>query len=257
MNDIIRVCKLAKDYKMSVVFDLHTLMHDNSYTIPTWVSPRKFQTLFDDATVRQAWLNMWTYVMTQLSGIDNIMAWQIMNEPTIASWALSCTIDEFVKLCQDTKNIIRQYSSKPVSIRFAGDELIVAFKSDTRLITLCDFGSENWYEAYDTQTQLKNVLALWKGKQIMISEWGLNTDNDVTQLSKFKEYLNLFKSLNVTWSAVWLWRSDSNLANNPATIGKGYIIVKDTTGTPRPAFQAIVDSNLSSGIRSSGTILYQ
>jgi PKD repeat protein len=76
----------------------------------------------------------------------------------------------------------------------------------------------------------------------MVSEWGYSTNRDDLQNEKFVTYIDLFKTLEIKWTLAWLWRSDSRI-DNPGTLGKGYILCKNTDGVPRKAFYAIAAGN--------------
>ncbi len=125
INDLIRVCAFAEKYDLSVVIDFHTIVRkDSSWTIPEWVTPRYFETVFTNNIVRDAWLSFLGHMADRLKGVNNIESWQMMNEPARNGWACDVSIDEYVGLWTDMKAAIRTYSDKPVSIRF--DECLIS-----------------------------------------------------------------------------------------------------------------------------------
>jgi hypothetical protein len=221
-------------------------MHNNSYTIPTWVQSRWFNNVVNNVTARQAWLNMLSFSASYLSDVPNIHSWHMMNEPYIGSWAVQTTIDGFIALWSDMKSAMRQHSPLPVSVRLAANSVTGSFNDDPRMYELFDYMTINWYESYYSITDFKALINSMKshGKDIMIGEWGYSTNDDEAQYSKFVTYLNVFKELEIKETLAWLWRSDSAKIANPGSIGKGYIICKNADGEPRKGFYAIADANL-------------
>ena len=245
LDDVIRVCNIANQYGISVVIDFHTLMGNNSYTIPTWVSSRAFNTVMHNSTVRQAWLNMLSFSAGYLNSVPNIHSWHMMNEPYIGSWAVQCSVDDFIQLWSDMKTAIRQHSILPVTVRLAANSVLRDFENDPRMYELFDYITLTWYETYYPIRDFENLVNMIKGygKDVTVAEWGYKTNKDPQQYSKFVTYLNLFKGLEIKWTLAWIWRSDSASVDVPETIGKGWNICKNANGDPRQSFYAIAAAN--------------
>jgi len=123
LDDLIRVCEYAAKYELQVMIDFHTMMHEGSFTVPEWLSPRKFETVFTNDTARQAWLDFLGHCVSHLSGVENIHSWHMMNEPARHEWACDVTVDEFIELWREMRDVFKTHSGKPVSIRFGGRHL--------------------------------------------------------------------------------------------------------------------------------------
>lgn len=246
IEDIARFCQLADDYSIEVIISLHTLSQSGSYTMPSWVPSQKFGNVVSSSTYTGYWLNMWGNLTDELENtyaLSNIHSYHMMNEPILS--LLGVSVNTFFNFCNSTKVRIRTVSSLPVSIRFENNQLMGALGADSRFFNLVDYGTQNYYEAYVTKTQLINVVNEYKSysKDVMIGEFGYNTNNNATQASKYQQYLTLFTSLGIKVAQAWIWRSDSDVANNPMTIGEGYIICANTNGDPRPAFNVLAENN--------------
>jgi hypothetical protein len=245
LGEIKRVCKFAAKYDISVVIDFHTIMQtspnrDYSWTMPSWFSPRLFNTVFTNNTIRQAWLDFLSNCTYYLKDVNNIDSWQMMNEPFRGSWACNASIDEFMHLWTEMKTAIKNSSDKPISIRFAeyGFRSPLQFNMDYRIYDVCDYISLNYYENENSSPQyLTESIAEIRnhGKNVVISEFGSETDNDISQQAKTKEIADLFKWLNVSLATAFFWRSDYN-SPNPTPPGQGLNLAKTTEGEPRPAF---------------------
>jgi endo-1,4-beta-mannosidase len=233
-NNIIRVCKIAQAYNLSVTIDFHTLMHNNSFTIPNWLTPNKFETVIIDPTARQSWLNFINHCVSQLKNVTNISSWQMMNEPAIADWAAQVKVSDFVQLWREMRSIIRASSNKPISIRFAGESLITDFKYDPAIAEICDYISINYYK--DTGINaLYNIVQHYSGKKIIISEFGSQTSDDAAQAYDIENMVKIFQEQNIKeWSA-FMWRGDQNYSV-PELPGVGYNLALNENGEPRLAF---------------------
>lgn len=242
------VCEFAANHSLQVNIDFHTLMFHNSTKIPDWVFPRRFETVFTNSTVHQAWLNFLNHSASRLNNVENIYSWHMMNEPANGTWACAVPTDAFIDLWTEMRVIFKNYSDRPVSIRFAATILDdpIHFDRDSRIYDLCDYLALNWYE--DQRCPPENLIALINdihqhGKRVMISEFGFNkTDDDDIQAGKFEEYLELFKNAGVEDTMAWMWRADNSSTSNPERPGEGYNLAKDWDGTPRKAFYVLRDN---------------
>ena len=107
IKNLTRVCEFADKYDLNVIIDFHTIVRkDSNWTIPEWVTPRYFETVFTNNTVRQAWLNFLGHMTYSLSNVPNVESWQMMNEPARNSWACNVSVDEFVNLWTEMKSKI-------------------------------------------------------------------------------------------------------------------------------------------------------
>ena len=269
LDDLRRVCKFAANHSLQVIIDFHTLMFANSPKIPEWVSPRRFQTVFTNATVRQAWLNFLNYTAFYLNDVENICSWHMMNEPALGSWACDVSINEFLQLWSEMKAVFKLHSSRPVSIRFAAYVFYspLHFKNCTsQIYDICDYVSLNWYnESRCPPEQLADMVGEihQHNRTVMISEFGYNkTNDDHLQASAYREYLKLFREIGVSSCIAWLWRGDSDrgiVGQQPDPPGTGFNTAKNVTGTvsnPRIAFYLLKNSisELVIYIRADGSV---
>ena len=238
LKDIIRVCKIAQQYNLSVTIDFHTLMHNNSYTIPSWVTPKTFETVIIDPITRQSWLKFINHCVSQLKDVTNISSWEMMNEPAIADWAAEVTIADFTRLWRDMRSAIKSSSNKPISIRFGGDSIRTQFNYDPSIAEICDFISINYYESYTSLDSFKDIIQHYSGKKIIVSEFGFNSNDDAVQAYKIKGIVKMFQELKISeWNA-FMWRADQNYGV-PELPGEGYNFALNENGDPRVAFNSL------------------
>lgn len=236
LNDLKRVCESASKHEMKVIIDFHTMMQENSFTMPDWLSPRKFETVFTNNTVRGAWLNFLDHCVSYLGQISNIHSWQMMNEPALGEWACNVSVDEFVGLWTEMRSVFKSHSEKPVSIRFGANTFDKHFQRDPRIYEICDYVALNWYEDYCTRGRLSDIVAEIRAhRMVMLSEFGYQTDDDELQTDVYAEYLGLFKSIGVSYCTAFFWRADYT-SPNPTPPGFGFNLAKNVEGEPRSAF---------------------
>lgn len=245
ISNVTQICESAEDCNLKVIIDFHTIVKkDSNWTVPPWVEPRYFETVFTNSTVREAWLNFVGHVAERVQDVDNIESWQMMNEPAIGSWACDVSVDDYINLWNETKNRIRLFSDKPVSIRFAA-ATFYHFNYDPRIYDICDYFSMNWYIQDGSLSEGNFTAAVLDaqehGCRVMVSEFGVDTgplgelvdDDGVTEL--YLDSLELFRSLGVNDCAAWFWRADFD-SGVPAPPGTDCNLAIDTNGTPREAF---------------------
>jgi beta-glucosidase/6-phospho-beta-glucosidase/beta-galactosidase len=245
------ICQEAAKYGLEVIVDFHTIMQaqegqNYSWTMPEWLSPRLFNTVFENTTAKESWLNFLGNCTNYLKDVGNIHSWQMMNEPFIGTWAANASIDQFVTLWTEMKTTIKTQSSKPVTIRFAENALRSPshFGYDVRIFDICDYIALNYYEGVNSSPQNLSIsvsITRTHGKQIMISEFGLETNDDASQTIAVANSVTLFKSLGVEYIAPWYWRADHG-NGNPALPGEGLNLAANTQGDPRPAFLQLSNS---------------
>jgi len=240
LRDLVRVCDFAEKYGIKVIFDFHTMMNTSSFTMPEWLEPRKFETVFLNETSRSAWLSYLDYCVSYLSNeTTNIHSWHMMNEPYRTKWACDVTIDEFIILWQEMKNIFTTYSDKPVSIRFGTDSIKSHFEYAPEIFEICDYISINWYEEHCSIGNLTEILSVIGNRSnVIISEFGINTTksyiSDLDQATKIREYIILFQKLGIEEWYSWLWRADHNYGV-PNVPGTGLNLALNADGTPKLA----------------------
>jgi Cellulase (glycosyl hydrolase family 5) len=235
LRDIIRVCKIAETRNISVTIDFHTLMHNDSFTMPSWLTPNKFETVIKDPAARQSWLNFINHCISQLKNVPNITSWQMMNEPAIADWAAHVKVADFAQLWKEMRAVIKSSSNKPVSIRFGNNEIIADFQFDPSIDEVCDYISINYYENSTGLPALSQIVQHYSGKKIVISEFGSWSSDDAFQAYNIKEMVTAFQELKINeWSA-FLWRADRS-SGVPEIPGEGYNLALNENGDPRLAF---------------------
>jgi len=187
LSNIKRVSKVAEEYDLQVILNFHTLMHEDSWTIPEWLNPRRFQTVFTNDNARAAWLGFLNNTVNSLKDISNIHSWHMMNEPYRGSWACNVSVADYLKLWSDMKAVIRLHSDKLVSIRFAEDSLSKPyhFNRDPRIYDLLDYIAINYYDMHLPENLNATVEDIHNnGKEVMISEFGYNTSDDLFRVRR-------------------------------------------------------------------------
>lgn len=260
LADLRRVCESASEHGLQVVVDFHTMMDVNSFTMPEWLSPRKFETVFTNSTVRQAWLGFLSYTMSYLDGVGNINSWHMMNEPALHEWACNVSIDDFVTLWREMRAAVKSQSQRPVSIRFAAGVFNSHFNRDPRIYEVCDYVSLNWYENETmnpcTPSALTDIVADINahGRSVFISEFGYETDDDSLQNQMYGRCICLFRNTTgISLCSPWYWRADYN---NGAPISN-YNLARNVTSNlrpvfmPRPAFYLLYPSGAKPSIHTA------
>ena len=257
LDEIKRVCEFAAKYNISVIIDFHTIMQasadtDYSWTMPNWFSPRLFNTVFLNNTVRQAWLDCLCNCTDYLEEVVNIDSWQMMNEPFRGDWACDVSVDDFVQLWIEMKSAIRVSSEKSVSIRFAeyGFRSPLHFEWDSRIYDICDYVALNYYEDENSSpenltTSIGDIRA--HAKDVVISEFGSRADDDVMQQIDTRDMVSLFKNLNIGLATAFFWRADYD-SPNPTPPGYGLNLAKTTDGVSRLAFYELVSKDAHTGL---------
>ena len=244
LDDIERVCNFAAKYKLKIIIEFYTMMQEDTFTMPTWLSPRKFEQVFLDPTIKQAWLNFQDHCARRLNNIENIYSWHMMNEPARKEWACDVSIEDFLELWTGMKTIFKSYSDRPVSIRFAAQVLDNPehFNRDPRIYNLLDYVSLNWYEDHCSKEILESLVNQIKTyTKVTISEFGFSTDDDQLQEQKYQEYISLFKRIKINECTAWMWRADYD-SPNPEPAGTGFNLAKNIQGKPRPAFYLLTNT---------------
>jgi len=245
IDELIRVCNFASKYDLSVIVEFYTMMQQDSFTMPEWLSPRKFEAVFTSETFRQAWLSFLDHCASRLNSSESIWSWHMMNEPARREWACNVSTEDFLELWTEMRAVFKSYSDRQVAIRFAAQvfDSPLHFNRDSRIYEVCDYMALNWYENETrncTRQLLESLIPeIRQHTQVMISEFGLDTAawncTDQDQADKYSEYLALFKELGINDIIAWMWRADYN-SPNPQPPGAGFNLAKNVEGEPRPAF---------------------
>ena len=257
IDELIRVCDFASRYNLRVTIDFYTLMKNNSWTMPVWLSPRKFETIFTDktGTARQAWLDFLGHCASRLNSSESIWSWHMMNEPARKSWGCNVPIEDFLQLWADMKEIFRSYSNRPVSIRFTPQVFDDPnhFNRDPRIYDVCDYISLNWYEVYCSRELFSDVVEdVSAHTKVIVSEFGTNVTDDHAQADLYRQYVDLFHSLGIRDCIAWMWRADNSSTSNPEGpiedeqlrwINGTYDLAKNWDGEPRTAFYLLRDDS--------------
>ncbi len=252
IDDLNRVCTYAAKYNLKINIDFYTMMSNDSWTMPEWLTPRKFETVFLNSTAKQAWLNYLGHVADRLNGQQNIYSWHMMNEPARRAWACDVPIENYLDLWAQMKEVFKSYSNRPVSVRFAAQvfEDPNHFNSDPRIFQVLDYLALNWYENYCPKANLTRMVNYASQyTHVMISEFGGNAADDTEQAQQYIEYVEFLRSLGLKDCIAWMWRADYN-SPNPEPPGTGFNLAKDTSGTPRPAFYSLVSTSTPSPTQS-------
>jgi endo-1,4-beta-mannosidase len=243
IDDLERVCVFAYQYNLKVIINFHTMMSNNSWTMPEWLSPRKFEAVFLNETAREAWLGFLDHVAERLDDQDSIWSWHMMNEPWRRAWACNVSIEEFLELWTEMKAVFKAYSDRPVSVRFTVQafEDPNHFNRDPRIYSLFDYLALNYYEIYCPSENMTRVVsdAQQNGCKVVVSEFGSNATGDISQANDYRRILGLFNSLGLTDRIAWMWRADYD-KGEPDLPGVKYNLAKDVDGTPREAFDLLV-----------------
>ena len=72
----------------------------------------------------------------------------------------------------------------------------------------------------------------------MISEFGSQTDDNLSQYNDYKLYVTYFKNIEVDYILAWFWRADYE-KGAPDTPGSGYNLAENTNGEYRQAFSLL------------------
>jgi len=115
---------------------------------------------------------------------------------------------------------------------------------DPRINEICDYISFNWYEEYCSRELLADIVSeISEYSSVIISEFGLETDEDVPQTKTYLDAIDIFRNLDIRHCIAWYWRADYNLGAQPPP-GTGFNLAKNVDGDPRPAFYIVVSARV-------------
>jgi arabinogalactan endo-1,4-beta-galactosidase len=255
INNVIRVCKVADKYGIKVMIDFHTLVGEGD----TWSNPKYVgaaMNLITDTKIANRYIAMIKWTVGQLKSLPNIWAYSVLNEPWY--WPLEeSRKTNFINLIVNASAAVKSINNKPITVRFVAPIFERDWSWNSRLLGALDFISLNacvWENApsaiywknineYTVGLNYLNTQADKVGKKLVITEFGYETSDNALQAEKYRDYINVFKSIPslMGWLS-WGWDSGYD-PNNPTwnAIGR-FSIVEQVTGKPRPAYSILVSS---------------
>lgn len=281
LDDIKRVINIADEYNIKVLITFHTFWGDDSawctpdYVIDPVSGKNIGLAIVRSEEMKKAFIEMFSHTVSYLAGTKGIWAWAILNEP----WYWGRTINEhdfvtengrtqkenFILLIQELSSIVKKIDGRSVTVRFVNTHIwldnynkpriknifIEDWNWDQRIFESLDFISFNVYipsyeELLDLwrNMTLQNVNGCYQlNKEVWITEFGYNSDDDVVQTYIYHEILNFFTFLQINGVLAWFWRSDvapSGWNEEPGKIGKGFNLCSSADGSPRPAYFEIL-----------------
>jgi hypothetical protein len=211
-----------------------------------------------------------THAVDALKGADGIWSWALLNEP----WAWPKTDwkrERFIGLIEKLAAAVHERDPRPVTVRFVNakvwddaqgarrvtDLFYDDFRSDPRLFAALDFVSFNCYDGFPHETPdeqrvrqevldiLARHVALCRehGKDVWVTEFGLDTDDDALQAQYAREMLAEFQRLGIKGCLWWAWHGDWGGRDVKGSACGSYNLVADPlTGRPRPAYEALANA---------------
>ena len=284
LDNIKHVIEIANQHDIKVFINFDTLWGsgDSPWCTPDYVidpvsGSNIGLAIVRNASMQQAFVDMFNHTVQYLAGTPGIWAWAILNEPWY--WGRTATEHDFVtsngqtqkenfiSLIQTLSGIVKTYDGRPVTIKFVNSHdnvnangTVTSIKDiftddwgwNQQIFNALDFISLNAYttsspdqalQAYWVNITTQNVLGcIQRNKQVWITEFGFSSNDDQVQASDYATSINLFKTLPVNGYIAWFWRGDSPL-ENPGRPGEGYnLCANATTNEGRLAYQELVNS---------------
>lgn len=269
LENIKRICTLAREYRVKVLITFHTLWGGDSpwctpdYVIDPVYGQKDALAIVRDPTMRQAFINMFTYAVQYLSGTPNIKAWCILNEPWYWPHELPPpyeNIDQkenFITLMQELSNIVKTYDGRPVTVRFVfahtwnGNAKNIFEEDwgwDQRIFDVLDFISANIYlplREDPVSTQVINIVkynisgCYTRKKNVWITEFGYSSEDDSKQQEAYRYHVKFFRSRRAKVAMAWMYMSEVAPPGWDQNPGFGGFNLATPDGTPRPAFYEI------------------
>ena len=253
INNVIRVSNIASKYGLQVMINFHTLIGQrDSWSNPQYVDVA--MNLITNPDIARAYVAMVKWAVTQLKALQNVWAYSVLNEPwywPLDEWRKT----NWINLIVDLSKTVKLVTNKPITVRFVADLFERDWGWDSKLLGALDFISLNTYASQSATNdiywndfdELKAGLtsisqtAAAQGKQIVITEFGYETSDDTLQSDKYRAYTDIFKStLNVIGWLSWGWDCEHDKNNPTWTACAQYSIVRQATGTPRPAYSVLI-----------------
>ncbi len=281
LENVKAVMNVANQYGIKVLVTIHTVFGNESswctpdYVIdPTTGENDEFAIVRSDE-MKQAFVSMVNHTVSYLSGIPNICAWAILNEPWYyhdldAPRGNLHQKDNFIDLIQQLSRIAKTLDGRPVTVRFVNghtsidsngvasirNNFVYDWSWDQRIIDALDFICLNDYmpafpeinESWRNIT-INNIMECMKlGKKVWITECGFppsrfdfvqGANDDTTQADNYRTFMTFYKMLPINTVLAWYWRSDSAISD-PGNIGSGRNLCANVAGDPRPAYYKLI-----------------
>lgn len=275
LKEIKRVIGIANENGIKVLVDIHTLwsLSDSSWCTPKYVidpvtGGNDGLAIVRSDDMRQAFIDMFNHTVRYLSGTPGIWAWAILNEP----WFWGRTPNEsdfitsngktqkenFITLIQQLSNIVKTVDGRPVTIRFCSTYAYTATTGalqirniftdwgwDQRIFDALDFISFNSYipeypqleDAWRNMTAANVIACSEKNKQVWITEFGSNSDNETQQAEAYDKMLRFYASLPISGCLAWHWATGN--VPDEVTESKFNICADIQTGRGKPAYDEL------------------
>jgi hypothetical protein len=257
LEHVKRFIRIANQYNLKILVTFHTLW-DSDWCTPDYVidpetGNNTHHAIVKSEDMKQAFLDMVNHTVNYLKN-EKIFAWALLNEP----WGEAYS-ESFIDLIQRESTLVRGITGLPVTVRFVcahtwtrsdGTHGVMnhfdsVWKWDQRIFDALDFIGLNSYikypELYDTWLNItrENVNGIiQRGKNVLITEFGFQSDDDALQAEYYKKTLDAFDTMPVSGWIAWNWNQfDLN------AVGKGWNLLKTPQGEPRPAYEELLKNN--------------
>ncbi len=244
----------ARKAGLQVLVTMHTLWGSDSrwctppYAVdPVTSSPRGLA-IIHDSGVRQAFLDMYEWMVSTLAGTPGIWGYAMLNEP----WYYPLTTadrEAFIGLIQAQKAIHKRHTGQaPTTIRFINHQtrgpinmFARDWRYDQRLLDCLDWVGLNCYPpsayAWDRAAAFlaANVRELRsRGKRVFMTEFGSKAKDDAAQAGDYRRLLATFRQTDGIrgWMS-WDWLTEDwygNLCN----------VWSSARTRPRPAYDVLL-----------------
>ena len=266
-DNVYSVINIANQYEIKVLITF-LVNWDGSWATPDYVidpvtGENMGFAIVRNESLKQAFLDMFTYAVQKLAGTPGIYAWQILNEPRAPLGSAGGEKEMIIDLMRKQRNVVKALDGRPVTVKFIsnwvvqdpdgtwryGSHFSDHFNWDPRIFEILDFIGFNAYpmkypEVFDEYNSIvrDNVNGcVARGKRVWITEYGYESDDDYQQLLAYQKFLGAWRTLNIDGILFHMWRSDSD-EWLPTAPGHGFNLYKSReTGEPRPAYGAFLE----------------
>jgi hypothetical protein len=253
LESVRRSIRYAKDAGLQVLVTLHTLWGaDSEWCTPAYVidpatKTRRGLAVIHSPDARQAFLDMYEWVISTLAGTDGIWGYAMLNEP----WYYPVTNadrESFIALIEAQKAIHDRYPPRrPTTIRFINHHArskLNMFRRDwdydQRLLKCLDWVGLNFYppSVYSWQdaapflaTNVAEVSS--RGKPVFITEFGVQV-NGADQADTYRQLIGAFEQIKgIRGWMPWQWLSED-------WYGASYNLWSSVLEKPQPAYDVLV-----------------
>jgi hypothetical protein len=268
-DNLKRVINIANQHGLKVLITFIVNFADDG----TWATPKyvidpvtgKNQGLaiLRDESMKQAFLDTFTYAVQKLAGTPGIYAWLILNEPRTPLGPEGGEKEMVIDLMQKQRDVVKALDGRLVAARFIstwvsqdpdgtwryGSHFGLHFNWDPRIFEILDFIGFNTYpmmypevfEEYNSIVRDNVNECLARGRRVWITESGYESDDDYQQLLAYQKFLGAWQTLEIDGILFHSWRSDS-YDWLPSAPGHGFnLCASYETGEPRPAYGAFLE----------------